>query len=43
VIIWANDRRRAQIPDPYDDVADDEISPLEMSDTGTGADHSSLN
>jgi sec-independent protein translocase protein TatC len=43
VIIWANDRRRAQIPDPYDDVADDEISPLEMSDTGTGADQSSLN
>jgi sec-independent protein translocase protein TatC len=43
VIIWANDRRRAKIPDPYADVADDEISPLEMSDTGPGPDHSSLN
>jgi len=43
VIIWANDRRRAQIPDPYVDIADDEVSPLEMSDTGTGPDHISLN
>jgi sec-independent protein translocase protein TatC len=49
VIIWFNDRRRARIPDPYDDLADNEVSPLEMgdtaemSDTGTGPDHSSLN
>jgi sec-independent protein translocase protein TatC len=43
VIIWANDRRRARIPDPYDDLADNEVSPLEMSDTGPGSDHSSLN
>jgi sec-independent protein translocase protein TatC len=43
VIIWANDRRRARIPDPYDGLADDEASPLEMSDAGTGPDHNSLN
>ena len=51
VIIWANDRRRARIPDPYADLADDEASPLDrgeasplqMSDNGAGPDHSSLN
>ena len=43
VIIWANDRRRARIPDLYDGLADDEASPLEMSENGTGPDHSSLN
>jgi sec-independent protein translocase protein TatC len=43
VIIWANDRRRARIPDPYADLADDEVSPLEMSEPGAGPDHSSLN
>ena len=51
VIIWANDRRRARIPDPYADLADDKASPLDMaeasplqiSDNGTGPDHSSLN
>ena len=43
VIIWANDRRRARIPDPYAGLADDEVSPLEMSETGPGPDHSHLN
>ena len=40
VIIWANDRRRARIPDPYAGLADDDISPLEMSeDTSAPPDH----
>ncbi len=43
VIIWFNDRRRARLPDPYADLADNEVSPLEMSDTGTGPDHTGLN
>ena len=30
---WANDRRRARRPDPYAALADDEISPLDTSDT----------
>lgn len=28
VIVWANDRRRARLPDPYADLADDELAPL---------------
>ena len=30
VIVWANDRRRARIPDPYASLADDDLAPLEM-------------
>ncbi len=33
VVIYFNDRRRAAIPDPYAGLSDDEVSPLEMSDT----------
>jgi sec-independent protein translocase protein TatC len=32
VIVWANDRRRARLPDPYADLADDDLAPLEMDD-----------
>jgi sec-independent protein translocase protein TatC len=42
VVIYFNDRRRANIPDPYAGVSDDEASPLETSDTGP-ADTSHLN
>jgi sec-independent protein translocase protein TatC len=37
VIVWANDRRRSRIPDPYAGLPDDEASPLEMSEPGPGA------
>jgi sec-independent protein translocase protein TatC len=34
VIVFLNDRRRARLhPDPYAGLADDELSPLELSDT----------
>src|SRR6201996_8120111 len=32
VVIWANDRRRARVPDPYAELADDEPAPLESAD-----------
>lgn len=32
VFAWANDRRRARRPSPYEGLADDEISPLDMDD-----------
>ena len=32
VIVWANDRRRARIPDPYAGLADNDLAPLEMGD-----------
>jgi sec-independent protein translocase protein TatC len=33
LIVWANDRRRARLhPDPYEGLADDELSPLELPD-----------
>ena len=33
-IVWSNDRRRARLhPDPYADLADDELSPIELDDT----------
>jgi sec-independent protein translocase protein TatC len=33
VIVWANDRRRARLnPDPYAGLADNELSPIELSD-----------
>jgi sec-independent protein translocase protein TatC len=35
VIVWANDRRRARLhPDPYTDLADDELSPLPSGGRG---------
>jgi len=34
--VWSNDRRRARLhPDPYAGLADDELSPLDLDDTGT--------
>ena len=42
IVIYFNDRRRAKIEDPYDELSDDEASPLEMSDTGP-SDTSHLN
>ena len=38
VIVWANDRRRARIPDPYADLADDEVAPLTVDDDAEAAD-----
>ncbi len=33
-IVWSNDRRRARLhPNPYADLADDEVSPIELDDT----------
>jgi sec-independent protein translocase protein TatC len=32
LIVWANDRRRARIPDPYASLADDELAPLAADD-----------
>jgi sec-independent protein translocase protein TatC len=33
-IVWRHDRRRARLhPDPYADLADDELSPLDLDDT----------
>ena len=32
VIVWANDRRRARIPGPYDGLADDDLAPLGTDD-----------
>jgi sec-independent protein translocase protein TatC len=41
IIVWSNDRRRARLhPDPYADLADDQLSPIELADT---EDRSSLN
>jgi hypothetical protein len=41
VIVYLNDRRRARLhPDPYADLADDELSPIELDDA---EDSSSLN
>ena len=35
-IVWSHDRRRARLhPDPYAGLADDELSPLDLDDTGT--------
>jgi sec-independent protein translocase protein TatC len=35
-IVWSHDRRRARLhPDPYAGLADDELSPLGLDDTGT--------
>ena len=32
IIVWANDHRRARIPDPYAGLADDELAPLGIND-----------
>jgi sec-independent protein translocase protein TatC len=41
LIVWSNDRRRARLhPDPYADLADDQLSPIELDDT---ADRSRFN
>jgi sec-independent protein translocase protein TatC len=33
-IVWSNDRRRARLhPDPYADLADNQLSPIELDDT----------
>jgi sec-independent protein translocase protein TatC len=42
VIVWANDRRRARLPDPYADLADDELAPLDDPEPSP-PDRSSLN
>ena len=35
LIVWSNDRRRARLhPDPYADLADDELSPLQSAGRG---------
>jgi sec-independent protein translocase protein TatC len=40
LIIWRHDRRRARLhPDPYADLADDELSPLDLDDTGSRDSH----
>jgi sec-independent protein translocase protein TatC len=31
VVIWANDRRRARRPSPYDGLSPDEASPLDLA------------
>ena len=37
VIVWSHDRRRARLhPDPYADLADDELSPLPSAGEGRG-------
>ncbi len=37
-IVWSNDRRRARLhPDPYADLADDQLSPIELDDTENGS------
>jgi sec-independent protein translocase protein TatC len=39
-IIWRHDRRRARLhPDPYAALADDELSPLDLDDTGSRDSH----
>jgi sec-independent protein translocase protein TatC len=40
LIIWRHDRRRARLhPDPYAGLADDELSPLDVDDTGSRDSH----
>jgi sec-independent protein translocase protein TatC len=42
IVIWANDRRRGRVADPYADLADDEVAPLDLDDDprATAGDHS---
>lgn len=37
VIIYFNDRRRGRLTSPYDQLSDDEISPLDLDDVGAGS------
>ena len=38
-IVWSNDRRRARLhPSPYAGLADDELSPIDLEDTGPDPD-----
>ena len=40
LIVWYNDRRRGRLhPDPYAGLADDELSPLDLDDTGSRDSH----
>ena len=40
LIIWRHDRRQARLhPDPYAGLADDELSPLDLDDTGSRDSH----
>jgi hypothetical protein len=40
LIVWRHDRRRARLhPDPYAGLADDELSPLDLDDTGSRDSH----
>jgi sec-independent protein translocase protein TatC len=40
LIIWRHDRRLARLhPDPYAGLADDELSPLDVDDTGSRDSH----
>jgi len=36
VLIYFNDRRRGRLTSPYDQLSDDEISPLDLDDVGAG-------
>jgi sec-independent protein translocase protein TatC len=39
-IVWRHDRRKARLhPDPYAGLADDELSPLDLDDTGSRDSH----
>ena len=39
-IVWRHDRRQARLhPDPYAGLADDELSPLDLDDTGSRDSH----
>src|ERR1700742_935492 len=42
VVVWANDRRRARVPDAYAGLSDDEASPLELDDPRSTAGDPSL-
>jgi sec-independent protein translocase protein TatC len=38
LIVWSNDRRRARLhPDPYAELADDQLSPIDLDETDTGS------
>ncbi len=38
LIVWSNDRRRARLhPDPYADLSDDHLSPIDLDETDTGS------
>ena len=37
ILIWAHDRRKARLnPNPYEGLSDDQMSPLDLDETGTG-------